>query len=80
MPTSTLTSKGQVTVPKQIRDLLKLKTGQKLEFRVIGEGQVLIRPRNRDVARLKGLFKTPRGRRVTVRQMNAAVADGYAQL
>lgn len=32
MPTSTLTSKGQITIPKKIRDLLHLRTGQRVEF------------------------------------------------
>jgi AbrB family looped-hinge helix DNA binding protein len=78
MATSTLTSKGQITVPKQIREKLKLKTGQKLDFQLGDNGQLVLRPQNRDVRLLKGIFKSPRTRRVTVKQMNDAIADGYA--
>jgi len=79
MASSTLTSKGQVTVPKEIRDQLKLKTGQTLEFSVTSGGQVLIRPRNRTAAALKGMIKS-RGKHVSISQMKETVADGYAGL
>ena len=80
MPSSTLTSKGQITVPKEIRDKLKLKTGQQLDFQIGDDGRVVLHPRNRDVRRLKGFFKAPRGTRATVRQINETIADGYADL
>lgn len=77
MSTGTLTSKGQLTIPKEVRDALQLKPGQKLEFRVEG-GQVWMRPRNRDVRLLRGAIKPPTGLHVTVEEMNDAIADGYA--
>ena len=45
MPTSTLTSKGQVTVPKAIRDRLGLVEGDVLEFTVGEDGRIVVRPR-----------------------------------
>jgi AbrB family looped-hinge helix DNA binding protein len=80
MPSSTLTSKGQITVPKEIRDRLKLKTGQKLDFRIAEEGQVILHPRNRDVRLLKGVVKSPRRKPVSVREMNETIAEAAAGL
>lgn len=57
---TTVTSKGQVTIPKPVRDLLGLAAGSAVEFRLTPEGQVLLaradaapRPRSR-FARLRG--------------------------
>lgn len=80
MATSTLTSKGQITVPREIRERLKLRTGQKLDFQVQENGQVVLRPRNRDVRLLKGLFKTARTKRASVKQMNETIAEAYSDL
>lgn len=43
MPTS-LTSKGQVTIPKRVRDALRLAPGAAVEFDVNAEGEVVLRP------------------------------------
>jgi len=79
MSTSTLTSKGQLTIPKEIRDALQLKPGQTLEFRITEDGQALMRPRNPDVTALKGMIKPRRGLHVTLEQMSATIADSYAR-
>ena len=52
MSASTLTSKGQITIPKEIRDYLKLRTGHRLDFEIASSGTVIIRPRNRGVREL----------------------------
>jgi AbrB family looped-hinge helix DNA binding protein len=44
MATATLTSKGQVTVPKEIRERLGLEKGDRIEFRVDRQGRVLVEP------------------------------------
>jgi antitoxin PrlF len=41
MPTATLTSKGQTTIPREVREFLKLKPGDKLEFRLMPDGQTV---------------------------------------
>jgi AbrB family looped-hinge helix DNA binding protein len=65
MPT-TLTSKGQVTIPKPVRDLLGLKPGSAVEFEMGPEGQVVVRPAGRRSRPAKGRFARLRGR-ATVR-------------
>ena len=58
MPTATLTSKGQTTIPLEIRDFLKLKSGDKLEFKLNADGKtVTLRPGNIPISDLKGLLK-----------------------
>ncbi|MGH7562940.1 MAG: AbrB/MazE/SpoVT family DNA-binding domain-containing protein [Gemmatimonadota bacterium] len=44
MPKSTLTSKGQVTIPKPVRDRLGLRPGDRLEFTVEPDGRMTIEP------------------------------------
>ena len=78
MATSTLTSKGQITIPKEIRDHLKLRTGHRLEFRIATDGHVVMQSRSRDVRELKGILRSPRRKPVSVEEMNEAIAQGFA--
>ena len=73
MPGATLTSKGQVTIPKVVRDLLGLEAGDQLDFVLEGGARVVLRPGNRDARDLKGLLKRPGRRPVAIRQMNEAI-------
>ena len=53
---ATLTSKGQTTIPKLIRDSLGIKTGDKMTFTLMPDGVVLMRVKNRRVSDLAGLL------------------------
>ena len=55
---SRMTAKGQVTIPKRLRDYLGLKPGSEVEFVVGGDGQVELRTKER---RSKGRFEALRG-------------------
>ncbi|MBI5379825.1 MAG: AbrB/MazE/SpoVT family DNA-binding domain-containing protein [Nitrospirae bacterium] len=72
MPATTLTSKGQTTVPKEIRDHLHLHPGDRLEFVVEEDGRVVLLPATVDAADLEGILPPPK-RRVTVEEMKRAV-------
>jgi AbrB family looped-hinge helix DNA binding protein len=72
MAVSTITSKGQATIPGEIRRHLKLKAGDRLEFLVELDGRVILVPATVDVADLKG-FLAPAPRRVSIEEMDAAV-------
>lgn len=72
MPKATLTSKGQTTIPKEIREHLHLHPGDRLEFVIDEEGQVIMLPATIDVTELKGILPPPK-RPVTVEEMNQAV-------
>ena len=73
MPTSTLTSKGQVTVPKAIRDRLGLVEGQVLEFTVAEDGRIVVRPCERDVGLCGVLRDFAPDHPISVEEMKKAV-------
>jgi len=78
MPTATLTSKGQVTIPKAVRDLLGLEAGDQLEFVFEdARSRVLLRPGNRDAGGLKGLLHVPGRRPVSIRRMDEAIRRAH---
>ena len=78
MTVATLNSKGQITIPKQVREHLKLNPGDKLDFVIESEGRVVIRPAKLDVRELKGLLKRRDGKVLSIEEMNAAIARGAA--
>lgn len=72
MSQATMTTKGQVTVPKAIRDHLKLRAGDRLSFIVAADGSVTIRPMTASVTTLKGIVPAA-PRVVTIEEMNQAI-------
>jgi antitoxin PrlF len=73
MATSTLTSKGQVTIPVRVREALGLDSGDRIEFVEIEKGQFAIVAATRSVRELKGLFEDRRRKPVSIEEMNAAI-------
>ncbi len=59
MEITTLTSKGQLTLPKAVRDKLHLRTGDRLWVEVTQDGRVLLEPATVDVLELKGMLPKP---------------------
>jgi len=53
---ATLTSKGQTTIPKRIRDSLRMKAGDKMTFTLMPDGVVIMRVKNKRVSGLGGLL------------------------
>ncbi len=74
MPTSTVTSKGQITIPAQVRAVLGLEAGSRVEFVEIERGQFLMVAATDDVQSLKGMLRKPRSP-VTIEQMNEVIAE-----
>ena len=72
MSTSTLTSKGQTTIPKDVRKRLNLQPGDRLEFVIDEDGRVLVLPANIDASGLAGMLKPP-ARPVSAEDMNRAI-------
>jgi antitoxin PrlF len=72
MATSTITSKGQTTIPGEIRRLLKLKAGDRIEFVVEADGKVVLVPATVHVSELEGLL-APAQRKLSLEEMDAAI-------
>jgi len=76
---ATLTSKGQITVPKEIRDALALDAGATLDFSIQPDGTLIVRPLKRSVSALIGLLQRPTAKVATVTAMNRAVGAYLAE-
>jgi antitoxin PrlF len=74
MSTATLTSKGQITIPAQVRAELGVNAGDRIEFVEIGEGQFAIVAATRSVKELDGIFRGRVRKPVPIEEMNAAIA------
>lgn len=72
MVTATLTSKGQVTIPVQVRASLGLDSGDRIEFVELEKGKYAIMVATHSVKDLKGMIRTP-AKPVSVEDMNAAI-------
>ena len=75
MPAATLTSKGQLTLPKKIRELLKLEPGDTVEFVVAEDGTVRVRAGSYDVRELRGMLKRAGRKLVSLEDMDAAIGS-----
>lgn len=75
---ATITSKGQVTVPKPIRDKLHLKAGDKVEFMLEEDGNLRVAPVTASVTQLKGMLPKPPVS-LSVTEMNEAIATSAAR-
>jgi AbrB family looped-hinge helix DNA binding protein len=74
MSEATITSKGQVTIPKPVRDALGVESGDRIEFVATERGFLLV-PAKRDLRELRGLFKGRRKTPATIDEMKAAIAQ-----
>lgn len=73
MSSATITSKGQVTIPIDVRQSLRLEAGDRVEFVEVEPGRFEIVPSTRSVKELKGMFGKA-SRIVSVEEMNRAIA------
>ncbi|MDP3816916.1 AbrB/MazE/SpoVT family DNA-binding domain-containing protein [Pseudomonas sp.] len=73
MATATLTSKGQVTIPVQVRASLGLGAGDRIEFVELEKGKFAIMAATHSVKDLKGMIRKP-AIPVSIESMNAAIA------
>jgi len=73
VPTSKLTSKGQITVPKSIRDQLGLEQGDTLEFVMTDRAELVVRVHRRGASFVGSLHDFAPAAPVTVEEMRAAV-------
>jgi AbrB family looped-hinge helix DNA binding protein len=77
MATATMTSKGQVTIPAEVRQRMGLASGDRIEFVELANGEFAIKPAIDDVRLLKGALRKPQ-KPVSVDDMNAAIRKRVA--
>jgi AbrB family looped-hinge helix DNA binding protein len=78
MATAAVTSKGQITIPSEVREDLGLKAGDRIEFVKSEEGKFFIQPKKGSIMNLRGMFKWT-GPPVTIEEMNEAIASHLAE-
>ena len=72
MSESTITAKGQTTVPRQVRDLIGAGPGTRLVWHVMPGGRLIVRAKTHSVLELAGSLKSPKKKKkVPVEAMNA---------
>ncbi len=77
MTVATMTSKGQITIPKEVRDELGLEPGMKVDFVRVGDREFRLRPKNVTILDLGGMAKYD-GPPLGIGEMNEAIRDGWA--
>lgn len=75
--TSKLTSKGQTTIPLEVRELLKLKPGDRLRY-VHNNGVIELRAKTGRAIDLAGMFFDPNRKPLTVEEMEAGMVEAIA--
>ena len=70
MSESTITAKGQTTVPRQVREQIGAVPGTRLVWHVMPDGSLIVRAKTHSILALKGMLKSPRKKPVSVEDMN----------
>jgi len=74
MPAATLTSKGQLTLPKKVREILKVHAGDVVDFIISADGDIRIRAGVVDASELRGMLHRAERKPITLEQMDEAIA------
>ena len=75
MAAARVTSKGQITVPKRIRERLGVRPGDRIVFRELDDGSVVVEAETVDLLGLRGGVK-PRRRGISLEKMEEAIRGG----
>ena len=67
---TTLTSKGQTTIPKEIRESLGMKAGDRMTFTLMPDGTVVMRVKNKSITQLAGLLHKKGRKPVPIEQLS----------
>ena len=73
MTTATVTSKGQITIPANVRQALQVEAGDRVEFVEVDPGRFEFIAATRSVKELKGMFGKP-AKAVSIEDMNRVIA------
>lgn len=76
---ATVTDKGQVTLPKAIRDLLSIRPGSRIDFQVTADKKLIAQVQTRGSEGLFGLLHRPGQRTVSIEEMDDAITQMVAE-
>lgn len=79
MATATISTKGQVTLPAEVRRRLKLKPGDRIDFVFDANGRLVVQTKRKPFERLRGMIKSPYDGALTKEQIRAALSRGRAE-
>jgi AbrB family looped-hinge helix DNA binding protein len=77
MSTAAVTSKGQITIPAEVRKKLGLKAGDRVRFIEGENGEYIFKPKTGSIMDLEGCVHWT-GEPVTIEEMNETIAKGWA--
>ena len=77
MTTAAVTSKGQITIPIEVRKKLGLKPGDRVRFIEGANGEFILKPKTGSIMDLEGFIHWT-GKTVTIEEMNETIAKGWA--
>lgn len=70
-----VTSKGQITIPKEVREKMNLHSGDRVLFEETKEGEIKISTQKKSILRLRGILHRPGQKTVSVEEMNEGVKE-----
>ena len=70
MAESTITAKGQTTVPADVRALVHAEPGTRLVWSVMPDGTIIVRAKTKSILDMAGMLKVPKGKRIAIDEMN----------
>ena len=73
MATATLTSKAQITIPLRVREHLRLRTGDQIDFVLGPDGSVTLRPKRIRFERLQGILRNANQKPISVRELDKGI-------
>lgn len=76
MATAKLTSKGQITLPREVREQLGVDKGDRVEFVIRDGGEIVIEPATLPLSTLRGCLKKGRRKVVSIEEMQDAIERG----
>jgi antitoxin PrlF len=79
VPTATVTSKGQITIPKDVRERLGLEAGDRVVFVVQSDRDVVLKPAKTDVRELYGMLYRKGRRPRSLEEMDEGIARSLAE-
>jgi antitoxin PrlF len=78
MPKATITSKGQLTLPKEVRSRLGVGAGDQVEFRIESDGTITVLPAKGAALHLFGLLRNTDAEAISIEDMDRAISDRAA--